>query len=352
MKAARRILKWARPSRAQRGHTLLLVLVFLMLGAMTIVPALHYVSTALHSQRISSQRMQNEDAFDSAIQDAVWKIINDGAIEEVNDHGEVAFDFELSMEKWGGYTIEVPKMAGGVWQTIRGNNRCKMEAYFLPDNEDPLIYYYTPGSPPDHPEPPRCGPASEDPLTFIYVVRLQMVQWDIEGWEFLLPPGLVYTDLSAACIGPESASRIISESRIDLRNRMYWREKQPAGWQTLTTGLWEEVLEMPATPIPGTYYLVKEWVGGQQKLTWRPGFSAAGNQTFLLVFEVTGTPPWGIHSLVPVFTQGVTVMELEPTASISCAMYNVIMTIGGQQVSAVIAVTPDGIKLISYQVME
>lgn len=340
------------PRDGERGQTLLLVLVFLMLSTMLIVPALNYVASALKSQQISSAKVKTDDAFDSAIQDAIWKIINEAAIEQVNADGSVAYDFELSMDRWGGYTIEIPTMAGSTWQTIRANNQVKIDAYLLPSDEDPLIYYWTPARLPDHPEPARCAPAKDGPQTYMYVTRLRMVQWDLRQWEFILPPGLTYTDMSAVCIGPESVSRISAESRIDLRNLKYERLKQPTGFESLTPGIWNEVLEMPASPVPGQFYLVKEWVGGQQKLTWYPGFSATGNETFLLVFEATGTPPWGIHSIVPIFKDAYSVIELAPTASISYAMYNIVMEIGGQTVSAVIAVSADdGIKLISYQIL-
>ena len=92
----------------------------------------------------------------------------------------------------------------------------------------------------------------------------------------------------------------------------------------------------------------------RQMLTWIPDFTGAtGKDTYIMVFQATGSLGWGLHSIIPVFEDdGGTRTAVGATATIASAMYNIIIKAGEQTIQAVIAITADGeVKLISYQVL-
>jgi len=310
----------------QKGQALIFALIFLAVGGLMIVPVLTYTTTGLHSQRISEEYLSDQDAADAAVMDAIWRILEQGALTQIDpETGTYAYDFELGLERWG-VTIEIPSVGGSDWQTIKGNNRCKIEVF-----------------------PNWLEAQGEE--TFYYVVRLDMVQWDLTEFSFRLPMGLGYDAGTAVSAGPESQSRIEPDADIDHVNSLYYRQKQPKDWQPMEARF-EEVDQMPDPLVESTWYLLKEWENGHHKLTWKPDFGATGNDTFFLVFQATGTLDWGIHYILPEFTDGVEVIPLEPTAGIASAMYNIIIDAGEQTISAVIGITPEGeIKLVSYQVV-
>jgi len=314
--------------RGNSGHALILVLVFLALGAMMIAPAMSYVTTALRSQRVQEQRLSHWANADTALLDAVWEILNQAVLAQVNETGTFCYDLQLDLERWD-ITVEMPSFGGSEWQLIRGNNQCKIDVV-----------------------PGWMGVGLEEDQTLHYIVRLDMVQWDLPQFSFALPLGLTYSNLTAVHCGPESKSAISRDAEVDVSvdPPRYWRLKRPEGWADMTSGAIVEVDEMPDPPVPDTWYLLKEWQGdGKQKLTWKLDFGATGNGTFILVFEVSGILGFGMHSIVPVFGDGTEVIPLEATATVGAAMYNVIMETAGQTVLAVIGVTEEGIKLISYE---
>ncbi|MFC1999921.1 hypothetical protein ACFLXE_04085 [Chloroflexota bacterium] len=315
--------------REQGGYALVFVLILLAVGALLIVPSLDYVSTGLHSQRLNEYRLHHQDDSDAALLDAIWEIINGDVLVQVNETGEYCYDVELGLARWD-VTIEIPSFgATSDWQTVRQNNECKIEVV-----------------------PNWIGADLQDNETFYYILRLDMVQWDLTEFSFSLPLGLAYSNLSAMHWGPESQSAIARDAEINLyaEPHQYWRLKDPAGWADMINGTIVEVDEMPVPRVPDTWYLLKEWQeDGRQKLTWLPDFGATGNDTFFLVFQVTGTLSFGIHSITPVFGDGVDVISLEATAAVAAATYNVTIEAGGQTAIAVVGVTEDGLELVSYE---
>ena len=313
----------------ETGHALILVLILLAVGTLTIAPGLDYVATGLNAQQTTEHCLSLQDDADGALQDAIWQIENAGILVQVNEVGTYAYDMQLDLGRWD-IDITIPSFGSSDWQIIRQNNRCKIEV-----------------------EPNWMGAELQQDQAIYYIVRLDMVQWDMNEFSFVLPWGLTYSNLSAVCCGPESKSSIGTNAEVNVYAEPpeYWRTKDPAGWTAMTGGRFVEVDVMPDPPLPDTWYLLKEWQDGRQKLTWRPDFSATGNDTFILVFQAIGTLGFGIYSIAPVFGDGVETIALESTAAVAAAMYNVTLETSGQTVLAVFGVTDDGVKLISYEVV-
>jgi hypothetical protein len=312
--------------REQRGIALGLVLIFLTVGSLMISPAISYTITALQSERISERKLVEQDTVDSAVMDAIWQVMNEAVLQQVNEEGQYAYDFELEMERWG-ITIEIPSFAGSEWQQVRGNNYCKIEVC------------------------PNWLWALEEE-TFYYILRLDMIQWDLSQIVFTLPEGLTFDTGTAATAGPESQAFLEPNSAIDYENYKYWHEKKPKDWLDFVYNV-EEVDVVPEPPDPDTRYLIKTWEEGRQKLTWHFNFSDTGNDTFFLLFQATGTLSWGIHSVAPHFGDGVDFITMGPTASIASAIYNIFIDFGEQTISAIVALTGEGDpKLISYHLID
>ena len=60
--------------RGQRGYVYILVLIFLVIGALMIPPLLNFISTGLGSGRIFEQKAEELYACDAGIDDAIWQI--------------------------------------------------------------------------------------------------------------------------------------------------------------------------------------------------------------------------------------------------------------------------------------
>jgi len=212
-----------------------LVLIFLTVGTLMITPAITYTATGIHSEQISERKLVEQDSIDSAVMDAIWEIVENGVLSQVNEDGSYVYDFELEMERWE-VTIEIPAFGGSEWQQVKGNNYCKMEVY-----------------------PNFLGALEEE--TFYYILRLDMVVWDLNQLVFTLPEGLTFDTGTAVTAGPDSHSSIDRDADIDYENSQYYRDKKPKGYQPMEPNV-QEVDEIPEFPDPDTRYLIKTWGGG------------------------------------------------------------------------------------------
>jgi hypothetical protein len=225
-----------RRRAAESGQALALVLIALALGTIMISPTLSYVATGLRAQRVTEDYLASQDAADSGVLDAIWKILNEAILEEVNEEGSYAYDFEIGWDRWP-VTIEIPSVGGSEWQTIKGNNQCKIDV-----------------------EPSWLEAEPTEDVIFHYIVRLRLVVWDLTEFCFELPVGLTFVDMSTGTAGPESISSIDPDTEVDAPNYKYWRTKKPNDWVDLTLGTFTEVGERPDPLVPGFRYVVKEWL--------------------------------------------------------------------------------------------
>lgn len=76
----------------EAGQSLVLVVVFLLLGALTIVPTLSFLSTALDTGTVYEDKADSIFAADAGIEDAIWQIKYD-ALEILYDDPNYAYDF-------------------------------------------------------------------------------------------------------------------------------------------------------------------------------------------------------------------------------------------------------------------
>ncbi|RLC96967.1 MAG: hypothetical protein DRI40_01635 [Chloroflexi bacterium] len=220
----------------ERGQALALVLIALAMGTTLIVPTLSYMATGLRAQQINEDYLAGLESADAGLLDAIWRILSQAVLQEVNEEGSYAYDFELGWKRWP-VTIEVPSIGGSEWQTIKNNNQCKIDV-----------------------EPNWVGAELTEDMTFYYVVRLRMVHWDVVEFCFELPTGLVYVSNSVRTAGPESISTIDPDAEVDAPDSKYWRTKSPAGWTDMISGAFLEYEQRPSTIVPGVKYLIKEWL--------------------------------------------------------------------------------------------
>lgn len=78
----------SRLSSGQAGQALIIVLIFLLLGSLTLVPTLTHISTALKTGEIYEHNTNEIYAADSGIEDALWRIKYDSIDPDYN-----AYDF-------------------------------------------------------------------------------------------------------------------------------------------------------------------------------------------------------------------------------------------------------------------
>ena len=77
----------------ERGQALIMVLVFLLLGSLTITPLLSYMGTALKTGRMYQDKTEELYAADSGIEDAIWQIKYDRLEVLLSDPDYDIYDF-------------------------------------------------------------------------------------------------------------------------------------------------------------------------------------------------------------------------------------------------------------------
>ncbi len=104
--------KFAKDTQA--GQALILVVVFLLLGALTIVPTLALLGTALDSGAVYENKADSVFAADAGIEDAIWQIKYD-ALEALYDDPNYAYDFTTVCD----YVLDSPVNGLAVNVTIQ-----------------------------------------------------------------------------------------------------------------------------------------------------------------------------------------------------------------------------------------
>jgi hypothetical protein len=90
MKKPRRF-SLSRPSSGEAGQALILVLIFLMLGSLTLVPTLTHISTALKTGEVYEKNTDELYTADAGIEDSLWRIKYDFMGADYNP-----YDFETA----------------------------------------------------------------------------------------------------------------------------------------------------------------------------------------------------------------------------------------------------------------
>ncbi len=99
---------------SEAGQSLVLVIVFLLLGALTIVPTLSFLSTALDTGTVYEDKADSIFAADAGIEDAIWQIKYD-ALEILYDDPNYAYDFATACD----YQLDSPVNDLAVTVTIQ-----------------------------------------------------------------------------------------------------------------------------------------------------------------------------------------------------------------------------------------
>lgn len=76
----KRILRQLKAN--ERGLIFPLVLVLLAVGALTIIPFVHYTYTGSKASSVSETRLVNEYAANAGVEDAIWKLVNVAGFKE------------------------------------------------------------------------------------------------------------------------------------------------------------------------------------------------------------------------------------------------------------------------------
>jgi hypothetical protein len=64
----------ARLTSAQAGQALIIVLIFLLLGSLTLIPTLAHISTSLKTNQMYQKKTDELYTADSGIEDGLWRI--------------------------------------------------------------------------------------------------------------------------------------------------------------------------------------------------------------------------------------------------------------------------------------
>lgn len=312
--------------KLQKGQALILVLILLAVGALLIIPVLGFTFTGLHSQRLSEDALTKQAAADSALEDALWQMLNGGLLSTLNpDDPEYTYDFEFGLDRFK-VNIEVPSVPESEWYKYR---QVEVKVEVQPDWLE--------------------GQYDETPV-FQYVIRISMPQWDLTNFGLSLPQGLTYIDYSALHIGPEKAL----DKDAPVEGSTIWMNDQ---WVEMIAGAYEEVYEWPPSGgvVPDTaYLLITTEPDGRQTLEWMPIFVEHGRQTLVHAYQVTGTPPWGINYVEPWLAGNFGSFDTGQTGGLGVAIYNILIDVEGVTYQVVVAYdsTTGEFKIISYQIVE
>jgi hypothetical protein len=125
MKKNRRV-RFRRPVRGEAGQALILVLVFVLLGSLTIVPTLMHMSTALKSGVSYENKTKEFYAADAGIEDGIWQIKYD-RLPALSGDPYFAYNFTAICS----YSID---------DTINGlTTNVTIENFWIPTVENPYL---------------------------------------------------------------------------------------------------------------------------------------------------------------------------------------------------------------------
>ena len=90
---------------SEKGQALLIVLALLVLGGLTIVPALNYATTSLNSGRNIAQGVNGLYAADAGVEDTLWCLGNGISPSEQLSDNVNQMEVAIQTEDKGNYTI-------------------------------------------------------------------------------------------------------------------------------------------------------------------------------------------------------------------------------------------------------
>jgi hypothetical protein len=91
-------------SAQQAGNALILVIIFLMLGSLTLVPTLSHIGTSLKTGQIYEAHTDENYAADSGVEDAIWEIKYDQLAYLFLDQGYHPYKYNTPWD----YTLDTP----------------------------------------------------------------------------------------------------------------------------------------------------------------------------------------------------------------------------------------------------
>ena len=80
--------------KGERGYTLVLVLIFMLLGFLIIAPLLAYMSTGLMTGMVFERKTNELYAADAGVEDALWQIMQD--VPALPKEGDLAYSYNIS----------------------------------------------------------------------------------------------------------------------------------------------------------------------------------------------------------------------------------------------------------------
>lgn len=323
--------------RREEGQAFILVLILLAVGALLIVPVLNFTGTGLRAERVYEDRTAQRYSADSALEDALWRMLNGGLLSSLDPANPV---YQFQFNPTTSVDIKIPTIQASVW-VQQSSYRAKVDVQ------------------PNWLE----GQPSGTP-TFVYVVRIDQQQWDLVNYGFDLPANMHYVPNSTNVnpetdekttwnVGPEKYTNINRDAVVSPDGMQYQNHTPP--WDPGQPGI-----SLPDYPgiTPDQYLTISTAPDGRERLTWNPpawwGAEAKGRRVLIQTIAVEGNPGWGVHYIEPWFNMigGVSLLS-GPTGALGVAMYNILMDVGGVTYQVVVAYdsTTGGMKIVSYQVV-
>lgn len=295
--------------KKQKGQAIILILIFLAVGALAIVPVMRYTATGLRAQEVTEAATARLYVADASVEAALSQMLS-----EILAGGSPAtgnFTFEL-----GSFSISAP--------TIPVNTEVR----------DPPLLYLMVQVIPD-------WLAAGQSVNFTYIIRVQHQKWpELDKFGLTLPSGLRYADNSTrerfekqADLAPD-ASVNLTTNKIQMKN-----------------GQWVDMVCCGYNETAGALPPYLRITNQGRTLEWkRKDTDVKGNMVLIQKFTTTGTPGWGIHNTTLWLTASQT---WEDTCTMGVAFYTVIVTVEGVTYRVIVAYdsTTGGFKIISYEVV-
>lgn len=302
--------------KSQKGQALILVLILLAVGSLTIAPVLKYTFSALRSQQVSEDAFNRLYNADSAVQDAIWQMLND--ILSGGSPVTGNFTFEL-----GSFSISAPTIP--LNQDLRSPPVLHLQVEVVPN----------------------WVAANAGNVTYTYIIRIQHQKWDeMDRFGLTLPAGLTYVAGSTRQYGPEKdagPTGLSWDAQVDIGNNTV--KLNNGTLANMTSGYYTPYYGGSPSP---PYVLI---TNGDRTLVWkRADTGMTGNKVLIQKFTAVGTPKWGIHTttLQLIATSGSTWQD---DAILGVAFYTIVVTVGGVKYEAIVAydTTTGTFQIISYQ---
>jgi hypothetical protein len=321
--------------KGQKGQALLLVLAFLAVGSLLIAPALNYTFSGLRAVDINERALTRMYDADSAIEDALWKLLNEYLGTFNTSSPEIIDSFTTEAGKNAHISITIPSVPAAEDLATGGG-----------------LHHLTFEVVPNWLDPPPEGETS----TVSYIMRIQMNSFSMTKFVYTLPKGMTYVSGSSYDAGPMKQALMVWTAPIDFGfNPPHVSLKDNGVWVDMTSRTFTIIYApapVPFTPTVNTLFITT--ADGRQTLDFRPVYSGSGNWTLVSTFKAQGTPPWGINYVEPaVFVGGFGTIIDQQSAALGVSMYTILIVIDGVTYQVVVGYdTATGkFNIVSYQVV-